>query len=160
MTVEAALIIPIVLCIFVIAIYASWFLYDRCLFTQDVYLACLRESYRKEAFSDSDGGRPEVHPERIESDVRKMVGQNYFALSHWEGRAGSDRYTGTYQGTARVAPTVFTSSSIMPRGIWDMAFSAESRKADTPWMIRSYRRKSYMVTKGIDLVKQIGEENE
>ena len=46
-TVEAALIIPIVLCIFVMIIYLSFYLYDRCVMSQDWYVLSYRQSIEK-----------------------------------------------------------------------------------------------------------------
>lgn len=143
MTVEAALLIPMVLCLFVVLLYAAWFLYDRCLFTQDAYIACLRESYRK------DEGESRIDPGRIDEEMRNLAGTGYFAVSSWSGSADSEQGigadTGTFQGTARVIPAAFGSSSLMPQNIWEMTFTARARKNDVPWAIRSFRRKTYLV---------------
>ena len=49
MTVEAAFIVPAVLCIFLIVIYCCFYQYDRSCFDMDAYILCLRESHRKDA---------------------------------------------------------------------------------------------------------------
>ena len=46
-TVEAALIVPVVVCIFVMIIYLSFYLYDRCVLTQDCYVLSYRQSIEK-----------------------------------------------------------------------------------------------------------------
>ena len=56
MTVEAAFVMPMVLCVFVMLIYTSFYLYDRCVFKQDDFILCFRESIRKEE------GAPRVDP--------------------------------------------------------------------------------------------------
>lgn len=42
MTIEASLIIPFVLCIFVFLIFAAFFLYNKCILNQDAYIKCFR----------------------------------------------------------------------------------------------------------------------
>ncbi len=49
MTIEAAFIVPAVLCIFLIVIYCCFYQYDRSCFDMDAYILCLRESHRKDA---------------------------------------------------------------------------------------------------------------
>ena len=46
-TVEAAVIVPIVLFLFVMIIYMSFYLYDRCVMTQDFYILSYRQSLEK-----------------------------------------------------------------------------------------------------------------
>lgn len=147
MTVEAALIIPMVLCIIVILIYTSFFLYDRCLFAQDSYLLCLREAYRKEE------GAPKVDADRLAAGAEKQFGTKYFAVDSFSGDASVKGKYGFYEGTAKVAPKVFGTYFLMPKTIWNQCFSSASRKNDPPWYIRSYRRKSYFIKKGIQVLQ-------
>lgn len=145
MTVEASLILPLVFCMFVILMYTAIYLYDRCLFTQDAYISCLRESRRKEE------GEPSVDPAKIEAEMQKLTESGYFAVRSWTGTAGTEKEivteTGTFRGVARVTPAVFGGSILMPDNIWDMTFSASAGKNDPAWMIRSFRRKTFLLRK-------------
>lgn len=147
MTVEASLILPMVFCAFVILMYTAVYLYDRCLFTQDAYIACLRESRRKEE------GEPSVDPARIEAEMRELTESGYCAVRSWAGTAGAEKgiltETGTFRGVARVTPAVFGGSILMPDNIWDMTFSASAGKNDPAWMIRSFRRKAFLLGKAM-----------
>ena len=143
MTVEASLIMPMVLCVLVICIYTAFLLYDCCVLYQEAYLVCLRESYRK------DAGSPSVNTGRIEDDASELIGSRVFAVSTLNGAASSDGLWAVYEGTAEVAPAVFGSFYLMPKSIWNISFSARSRKTDPSWSIRSWRRKSYIVKAGL-----------
>lgn len=56
MTIEASLIIPMVIGILVSLVFLAFFLYNRCVLTQDMYILCLRGS----TFTNADEGYGEV----------------------------------------------------------------------------------------------------
>ena len=69
MTVEAGFVIPWVIFLFVFLIYASFYLYDKCVLFQDAYTVCFRGSIQKEA----DG--PSVY---INAHMKEQFGEKYF----------------------------------------------------------------------------------
>lgn len=137
------MLMPMVLCVLVIAIYTAFFLYDRCVLYQDAYILCLHESYQK------DEGEPSVDTSRIEEEAQELEKSRYFALDSLEGTADSDGLWSIYEGTAVTAPAAFGEYFLMPKDIWTLSFIASSRKTDPAWSIRSWRRKSQMVQSGI-----------
>ena len=143
MTVEASMIMPMVIGVLVICIYAAFLLYDRCVLYQEAYLVCLRESYRK----DSDG--PAVDTEEMDEAAADLIGELVFAADTWSGTADKDGKWAVYQGTAAILPAVFGGFFLMPEDIWKITFTASSRKTDPAWSIRSWRRKSYLIKTGI-----------
>lgn len=143
MTIEASLLIPMVVCVIVVIIYTAFCLYDKCLIAQDSYILCLRESYRK----DAEG--PQVNTEAIESGAERQFGTKYFAVNAFSGNAAAEGTIGSYCGTMKVAPGVFGQYFLMPQNIWTQRFSSAARKTDPPWSIRSYRRKTYVIRKGV-----------
>ncbi len=68
MTVEASLVIPLVLCIYVMIIKAGFWVYDRCVMSQDQYLLAFRssnfttseESYGEVIYGEYDVVYPDV----------------------------------------------------------------------------------------------------
>lgn len=148
MTVEASLLIPMVLCVIVIALYVAFFLYDRCVLYQDAYILCLHESYQK------DEGEPAVDTSRMEEEAQELATNRYFALDSLEASADADGLWSIYEGTADMAPAAFGEYFLMPQDIWTMSFSAKSRKTDPAWSIRSWRRKSQLVQSGISYVTE------
>ena len=143
------MIMPMVLCILVICIYAAFLLYDCCVLYQDAYIVCLRESYQK------DEGEPEVDIGRMEEEAAEWFGSRAFAVDTWSAEASADGKWAVYEGTARVAPAVFGRFFLMPEDIWNLSFSARSRKNDPAWSIRSWRRKSYVVTEGLSTLAEV-----
>lgn len=150
MTVEAALLLPMVLCVIVIGYYVSFFLYDRCVLNQDSYLLCLRESYRK------DEEEPSVSTEDMEEAVGQLIGLRCFGLDTLEGQAQADGKWAVYEGSADVLPAVFGSYFLMPEDIWQISYTAKSRKNDPSWEIRSWRRKTAVLKEGTKLLEQLG----
>jgi hypothetical protein len=138
MTVEAALIMPLVLCILVILIYTSFLLYDTCLYSQDAYILCMRAAEWKESGNTSD-------PERAESGQKAQFGNKYVGVSHLSGTAERAGDKIQYEGSGRVLPKVFGGSSLMPWQIWDIHAEGSSRQKDPPWKIRRYRRLRQLV---------------
>ncbi len=138
MTIEAAFVMPMVLCVFIIIIYVAFLLYDRCVFTQDARVLCLRESIQREE------GAPKIDVERLKSNEQRQFGSKYFAVNSLTTDAYTEGSRCVYEGSFRVFPTSFGSDGIMPKSIWNVTFRASARKTDPPWSIRSFRRKIYV----------------
>ena len=77
-TVEAALVMPVVLAIIVMIIYMSFYLYDRCVMQQDCCVLSYRQSIEK-------GTADRVSREKI----REQFGEKLFMLSGLETGASS-----------------------------------------------------------------------
>lgn len=149
MTVESAMILPMVLCLYIMLIYTSFYLYDRCLFRQDAGILCFRESIRREE------GAPKPDPEQVLQNTRRQFGTKYFAVSGLETSARAEGKRVILQGSARVLPTSFGSYFLMPKNIWTLSFQAKARKTDPPWSIRSFRRKTFLVREGLERIENI-----
>ena len=145
---EAAFVMPMVLCVFVMLIYTSFYLYDRCVFKQDAFILCFRESIRKEE------GAPRVDPSYMQQGEARQFENKYFAVNDLETSAKAMGKKAVFQGSARVLPTSFGSYFLMPKSIWRLTFYGSARKTDPPWSIRSYRRKTYVVKKGLKALEK------
>ena len=144
MTVEASFIIPMVLCVIVIMIYTAFYLYDRCLFHQDAYLLCYRESICKEK---------EAPQNKIAADRAKTFGNKYFALSSVETAAKVEGHTIALTGTGKVRPAVFGQYFLMPKSIWTIRFAGAADVTDPPLKIRRFRRLLYIGGEVADLFR-------
>lgn len=135
MTVEASLIMPMVLCIYVVLIYAGFYLYNRCVATQDAYVLCFRESIHKDEnlWSYPDGSV-------ARSEEADQVGDKYIAVKSTSSNVSTDGAIIRYSGDGNVAPPVFGGSVIMPQGIWTYEFGMSARHTDPPLNIRKARR--------------------
>lgn len=78
MTLEASLIMPWVIFIFVFLIYASFYLYDKCVLFQDAYTLCMRGSISKE----EDGAL-----NYINAHMDGQFGKKYFGTDKVQGSA-------------------------------------------------------------------------
>jgi len=149
MTVEAAFILPMVLAIYVLIIFTGFFLYDRCLFTQDACILCFRESIRKD-----EGSHVHVSPELVENAAPRQFGTKYFVLGDRNISARAGGFAGTHifvEGNALVnAPDIIRVFQLR-EDAWQIVFGAEARKSDPPLTIRKYRRKYYIINAVKDL---------
>ncbi len=124
-TVEAALIVPIVLCIFVMIIYLSFYLYDRCVMSQDCYVLSYRQSIEK-GRADRAG----------QSAAGEQFGQKLFMLSRME--SASSRGTRiSIKVSAVMEPPLFGLDFFRENRYWILNVQEKARKTDPP---RDYRR--------------------
>lgn len=135
MTVEASLIMPMVLCVITVLIYTGYFLYNRCLATQDAYILCFRESIHKD---DSLWSYPDGSVVRDEEE--DQVGDKYLAVKSKSTDVSIDGSIIRYSGEGNVAPPLFGGNVIMPQGIWTYRYGMSARHTDPPLNIRKARR--------------------
>ena len=130
-TVEAAFIMPMVLILFAVLFYLGFYLYDRCLFSQDAYVLCFRGSLLKE----------EKNPEeRVYGLRERQFGTKYFALDTQKSATRRDGKWIVMEGSARLTPAVFADSFLMPERVWTIHYSARARASDPVRGFRRYRR--------------------
>jgi hypothetical protein len=96
-----------VLMIFIIIIYLAFYLYDRCLFAQDSYILCYRESYVK------NGGD---RPEELRSRASRQFGTKYFALRGHSFQTAEENNGIIMQGSAFLIPRAFGSGFSVDTG--------------------------------------------
>lgn len=135
MTVEASLIMPMVLCVYTVLIYAGFFLYNRCIATQDAYVLCARESVHKD---DSLWSYPDGSV--IREQEADQAGDKYLAIKSRSTNVSIDGSTIRYSGEGSVSPPLFGGNVIMPRGIWTFRYGMSARHTDPPLNIRKARR--------------------
>lgn len=124
-TVEAALVIPIVLGIFVMILYLSFYLYDRCLLSQDCYVLSYRQSIEK--------GKEDRSGQEAASE---QFGQKLFMLSRIETAAGGGS-TVSVKANAAMEPPLFGLDVFREQRHWILGVQEKARKTDPP---RNYRR--------------------
>lgn len=78
MTLEASLLIPWVIFLYIFLFYMSFFLYNRCVLFQDAYMLCFQGSTQK------DG----ACLEQINSRMEEQFGKKYLGIRKVEGKAG------------------------------------------------------------------------
>ncbi len=125
MTVEASLLMPMVLCVLVFVLYLSFYLYDRCTLEQDAYLHAYQKSIER------------GHTERREGSLSE-IRRSTFLLSEQEEKLEQG---GTVRCTvrARLGASVFRGALFMP-DIWEIAVCEQARTTDPPASFRRARR--------------------
>lgn len=136
-TVEAALVVPIALGILVMIIYMSFYLYDRCVMSQDCYVLSYRQSIEK-------GNADRAGQEKI----RDQLGGKLFMLSGMD--AGSSA-GGTIRVKTEAAmdPPLFGLPVFGEENHWKIAVERKARKTDPPKDYRRVRRLLYLASKAV-----------
>lgn len=147
MTVEASMIMPLVLAVIVILIFGSFYLYNRCVATQDAYLLCMKEAQHKDAENTRDASR-------VTAAQAGQFGSKYIGISSITGTAAYSRNHVTYKGTAVVGPGVSIVRLILPTDRWDLHFSGSSEVRDAAYRIRNTRRSAMVLHQAGGLLHQ------
>ena len=122
MTLEAAMIFPMVFALIIMLLYTTFFLYDKCRMTQDLYTGAYRQSIAR----NSKSGDPKIDT------------SGYFMLSSCEaGVSGGNEAKATASGN--MAPALLTGTG-EDGGIWEIRVTMAARKTDPPFSFRRYRR--------------------
>ncbi len=122
MTLEAAMIFPAIFALVIMLLYATFFLYDKCRMTQDLYTA----AYRQSIVRGGKEGKPDVDT------------GGYFMLSSVEaGVSGGNISTATASG--EMAPALLTGAGEDDR-VWELKVTMKARKTDPPYSFRRFRR--------------------
>ena len=127
-TVEAALVVPVVLCIFVMILYLAFYLYDRCVISQDCYVLGYRQSIQK-------GTKDRVR----DQEIRGQIGKKVFMLERLEtdvSKGGTVRV----RGNASMTPPLFGLDLFMRQRKWLLGVEEKARKTDPPKDYRRVRR--------------------
>ena len=127
MTLEAAMVFPAVFALIIMLLYATFFLYDKCRMTQDLYTAAYRQSIARSA----------------NAGETKIDTSGYFMLLSCE--AGVSSGGGIRASAAgRMAPALLTGTGEEGTGegsgVWEIKVTMEARKTDPPQSFRRYRR--------------------
>ena len=145
-TIEASLIIPWMIIIFVLFIYLAFYQYDRVILSQDAYIGCLKESREKENYADGISFL-------AATDGFSLNRARYFMLEYLNENVGASGSSVTFSGGAGILPEVFTESEWIAERNWGFSFQTRSRKLDAPFGIRRYRRLKYVAEKAVSLLK-------
>lgn len=131
MTVEATLIMPLVLYICVFIIYAGFYQYDRCLMKQDAYRAALRGS------STYRNSNQEVYNAAFETLER--IGKEKYAAASYTCDISVNR-TVAVQMEGSVQMPFRAMSGLVGASRWEIKEKAESKCINPVFFIRTCRQ--------------------
>lgn len=148
-TVEASLLIPTVLVIFVLLIYLSFYLYDRCLIVQDAYILCFRSSILKEE---------QDKPQAVLAGKERQYGTKYFAVKNSTGNAAMNGKWVEMQGELEISPIVFQRHFLMSSGRWRVAYRAKAKETDPVKGFRQFGRIQAILKNAAETAAQKGKD--
>lgn len=132
MTLEASLVIPMVICVLTLIIMFSYYLYGRCVLSQDCYILAFRASI--------DADRYDADPESTVFSKRdRVVGKKYFGSTRPEFRVEC-RESGKeirVEGNSKIRAGAMGNYFLKPKSGWD--FKA-GQKATCLGQVKHIRR--------------------
>ncbi len=134
MTLEASLIIPMVICVFVLLIYFSYYLYGRCVLSQDTYVLAFRAT---RAESDKKGKGMASY---VSSKADEQLGSKYFGSTRPQVKSSVSGKNITVKGSAQVRHSAMPGYFLMQRKGWSYKAAGKARKREYALHIRRFTR--------------------
>lgn len=134
MTLEAALVVPMALCSIVLLIYFAFFLYGRCLLTQDAYILAFRSTRQNNTgWEDNPVGF-------VADRASDVLGKKYFGNSKPAVSAASSGKTVTVTGRASANHSAMGRYFLKPISGWEYMVYMKATKRETAKHIRTFKR--------------------
>ncbi len=131
MTLEASLVMPMVICVLALLVYFSYYLYGRCVTSQDAYLLAFRAGL---AWDDT---APASYVSEHEGEV---AGRKYFGSSFpWFQTTVSGKEI-TVKGGAETRHSAMGRYFLMPREGWEYSAKGQAKKRRYSEHIRRVKR--------------------
>ena len=134
MTLEAALVVPMALCSIVLLIYFSYFLYGRCILTQDAYILAFR------ATKQNNTGWEEDPAGFVADRASDVLGKKYFGSDEPTVSAASNGKTVTVSGRAQARHLAMGRYFLKPQSGWEYEVFMKATKRETAKHIRTFMR--------------------
>ena len=134
MTLEASLILPMVVCVIALIIYFSYYLYGRCILSQDVYILAFRASTAKSEQYRED---PVSY---VNDKAGEKAGRKYFGSSFPRFEAQKRGKEVRVQAFASASHSAMGSYFLKPSGSWEYEAAGRAKRRDCPQHIRKAAR--------------------
>lgn len=131
-TVEAALMIPLILILYLFIIYMAFFQYDRCLLTQEMYVLALRGS--REIYGNYQTVYHKVRKEQEDQYIEK-----YVAMEFQQSDISVSKQKVTVQQKGGLKNPFWNTEGKFPE-IWEVSAKRSSRRIRPAVVIRECRR--------------------
>jgi hypothetical protein len=134
MTLEASLIVPMAICVIVMIIWGSVFLYDSAILTQDTYILAFRASERAD-------GKKKISPkEYVASKSGQQAGNKYFGCDDPSFSVKTKGKEVIVNGATEVRHSAMGSFFLKIQEGWDIKASMKAKIRNTPKHIRRLKR--------------------
>ena len=135
MTLEASLVVPMIICVFALLIYFSYYLYGRCILSQDTYILAFRAS-----ISSEDANLV------VSEKEERVLGKKYFGAKKPVISVTESGKDIRVLGNTAVRSRAMGSYFLKPKSGWEYEAAGKARKLEQVDHIRMVKR-----------VKDIGE---
>lgn len=135
MTLEASLVAPMIICVFVLLIYFSYYLYGRCILSQDTYILAFRAS-----ISSDDAALV------VSEKEDRVLGRKYFGANRPKISVSASGKDIRVVGNTGVRHRAMGNYFLKPKGSWEYEAAGKAKKLEQIDHIRMVKR-----------VKDIGE---
>ncbi len=132
MTLEASLLMPMVICVMALIIYFSFYLYGRCVISQDAYILAFRASL---AWDDDTSPA-----EYVEEHSGAIAGKKYFGSSFPEFETAISGKEIMVEGGSEAKHSAMGRYFLKPSEGWDFARGGQAKKRRYAEHIRSLTR--------------------
>lgn len=129
-TVEASMIIPMVIFLFAIIFYLTFFLYDRCIASQDAYILAFRGSIC------CDMGTGEIE-QYVRKQAQEQFGKRYMALTGFTEKVQADRNKVEVEITGEIKSAF--AKQLLNNGRWNFQENAAADRICPTHCIRKFR---------------------
>ena len=133
MTLEASLVMPMVICIFALIIYFTYYLYGRCELSRDAYVLAFRASTMAER---QDMGMDEY----VEAKKEEVIGKKYFGTTHPRVEAEQQGKEIKVSASATTRHAAMGSFFLKPAGAWEIEGGAKAKERKYTEHIRKITR--------------------
>ena len=134
MTLEASLIMPIVICVIVLIIYFAYYLYGRCVLSQDTYIL---------AFRASSTHLPEYAEDKtsyVYNKADEKLGKKYFGSTKPVINAETNGKEVLVRGYANIKTKAMGNYFLKPKSGWDYMAAGRAKDLDCIRHIRKIKR--------------------
>ena len=126
--------VPMALCVIVLLIYFAFFLYGKCLLTQDTYILAFRSTIQ-------NGTEWADNPEGYVADkARDVLSKKYFGNREPRVSATSLGKTVTVTGRSEARHSAMGRYFLKPQSGWGYEVSSKATKRENPKHIRTLKR--------------------
>ena len=148
MTLEASLIVPMIICVFALLIYFSYYLYGRCILSQDSYILAFRASVADgEVYGDPAGF--------VSDKVSLVAGKKYFGSSFPEFETTTQGKEIRVHGHSEAKHSAMGRYFLKPQSGWEYEAAGKARRFEYTGHIRRFTRLRDI---GKEIMDYIGEE--
>ena len=122
MTLEAAMVFPAAFALVIMLLYVTFFLYDKCRMTQDLYTAAYRQSIVR----------------GVAAPDTSIDTSGFFMLGNCSAQVGGGSEISA-SASGDMAPALLTGAE-EGQSIWKLTVTMKARKTDPPRSFRRFRR--------------------